>query len=149
MKQVFDDLEDNRVTSGTMASARGERCGVFSFRPHPHILLITIVDSGEMTGWEHVSVVAHDRKKVRGKWMSRPRPPTWPEMCIVKDAFWSRDECVVQFHPRENEYVNNHQHCLHLWRHRENAFPTPPPVLVGFNDGAVLANSAGKEVPNA
>src|SRR3954463_731637 len=55
-------------------------------------------------GWEHVSV------------STRRRPPNWQEMCFVKDLFWEPEECVVQFHPPRSEYINNHPHCLHLWR---------------------------------
>jgi hypothetical protein len=37
--------------------------------------------------WEHVSVsTAH-------------RTPNWIEMCLVKDLFWTEEECVIQFHP--------------------------------------------------
>src|ERR1035437_5915439 len=46
--------------------------------------------------WEHVSV-------------SLPtRCPTWAEMCRVKCLFWDADDCVMQLHPPETEWVNNH-----------------------------------------
>lgn len=55
-------------------------------------------------GWDHVSV-------------SRPdRTPTWDEMCFVKSQFFYGDEAVMQLHPPEASYVNNHRYCLHLWR---------------------------------
>jgi hypothetical protein len=73
-------------------------------------------------GWEHVSV-------------SLPhRCPTWAEMAFVKSVFWDGSDCVVQFHPPESEYVNNHPYCLHLWRSTEHAFPLPPSLLVGYKD---------------
>jgi hypothetical protein len=74
-------------------------------------------------GWEHVSVSRRDRVKLC---------PTWEEMCFVKGAFWNPEDCVVQFHPPKNEYVNTLHHCLHLWRPAEVALPRPDPWLVGF-----------------
>lgn len=55
-------------------------------------------------GWEHVSVSLNDRC------------PTWEEMCVIKDMFWSDDDFVIQVHPQKSDYVNNHKFCLHLWR---------------------------------
>ena len=79
-------------------------------------------------GWEHVSVSLPDRC------------PTWPEMCFIKGLFWDESDCVVQFHPPEREYVNNHMYCLHLWRPTGHDIPTPPGWMVGVRDlGVVLA----------
>lgn len=83
-------------------------------------------DDKASRGWEHVSV------------SPRRRPPNWQEMCFVKDLFWEPEECVVQFHPPRSEYVNNHPHCLHLWRNKNVAFPLPPSILVGLKGVGVL-----------
>lgn len=77
----------------------------------------------EACGWEHVSVLAF-----RGP---ATRTPNWREMCHVKELFWDPDDVVMQLHPRRSEYVNNHPHVLHLWRHKTREIPTPPPILVG------------------
>lgn len=71
-------------------------------------------------GWEHVSI------------STRRRCPNWLEMCFVKDLFWLQTECVIQYHMPEMHHINNHPFCLHLWRHPDQGFPTPPPVLVGI-----------------
>jgi hypothetical protein len=69
--------------------------------------------------WEHVSV-------------SRPdRCPSWAEMCLVKDLFWSPEDTVVQYHPPKSDYVNNHPYCLHLWRPVGIELPRPPASMVG------------------
>jgi hypothetical protein len=73
--------------------------------------------------WEHVSISARNN--------SRARTPTWKEMAYVKRLCWDGDDVVVQFHPRESEYVNCHPNCLHLWRPRNQEIPTPPSILVG------------------
>ena len=69
-------------------------------------------------GWEHVSV------------SMKNRCPTWEEMCLVKNIFWNPDECVVQYHPPEKEYVNCYPHCLHLWKKIGSDFETPPKKLI-------------------
>lgn len=76
--------------------------------------------ASDMFGWEHVSVSRKDRC------------PTWDEMCQVKAMFWDNDDCVIQYHPPESEYVNNHPYCLHLWRPVGIEIPMPPSIMVGF-----------------
>ena len=71
-------------------------------------------------GWEHVSVSL------------RNRCPTWDEMCLVKDIFWRDDECVVQFHPPKNEYINVHPYCLHLWKKIGEKTDLPPKELIAI-----------------
>lgn len=51
-------------------------------------------------------------------------------MCRIKDIFWGEDECVVQFHPPKNEYINLHPYCLHLWKKIGESFETPPKQFV-------------------
>lgn len=72
--------------------------------------------------WEHVSVTIPKAN----------RTPTWQEMCAVKDIFWDKNDCVVQFHPPEEEYVNNHNYCLHLWKSTKYEIVTPPSGMVGI-----------------
>ena len=82
-------------------------------------------------GWEHVSVSIYDSMKKRTSGFT----PTWEDMCFVKNQFWSEDEAVIQFHPPKSLYINNHNHCLHLWRCTlkppYDGFPLPHPFLVG------------------
>lgn len=71
-------------------------------------------------GWEHVSVSLPNRCL------------TWPEMSAVKAMFWDAEDCVVQYHPPASSYVNNHPHCLHLWRPTRAVLPMPDDLLVGI-----------------
>lgn len=80
------------------------------------------VIASDQLGWEHVSVSRRDRC------------PTWDEMCQVKALFWGPEACVVQYHPPASEYVNNHPHCLHLWRPVGVVLPTPPSIMVGVQE---------------
>jgi hypothetical protein len=68
----------------------------------------------EAQGWEHVSVSLPDRC------------PTWEEMHKVKTLFWRDDETVIQIHPPQSKYVNQHPFCLHLWRKADAEQPLPP-----------------------
>lgn len=55
-------------------------------------------------GWEHLSV-------------SMPsKTPSWDQMCVMKDLFWEDNEECFQYHPKKEDYVNIHPHCLHIWR---------------------------------
>jgi len=83
----------------------------------PYRALLVIFSDG--AGWEHVSVSTPSRS------------PNWTEMCFVKSLFWAPDDVVIQFHPAESQYVNNHPHCLHLWRPIGVTIPMPPSYLVG------------------
>ena len=126
---MFHVPEGGRIIDGTMGTERNAGLfGAFTLpSPEPGWTLYLICDDGDdpdmPTGWEHVSVHAKRDHKLR--------TPTWKEMVAVKQACWDDDDVVIQFHPRASEYVNRHPHVLHLWRHRELVFPTPPKELVG------------------
>ena len=92
--------------------------GYFSFK-RLGVTYRCIASDGE--AWEHVSVS-----------LDVQRCPTWQEMCFVKSLFWDTEDCVIQFHPPESEYVNNHPFCLHLWRYIDGETPVPPSILVGY-----------------
>ena len=77
--------------------------------------------SSDEAGWEHVSVSLPDRT------------PTWDEMCAIKAMFWDADDCVIQYHPPRSSYINNHPHCLHLWRPVGHDIPMPPSWMVGVS----------------
>ena len=71
-------------------------------------------------GWDHVSVTTKSGK----------RCPTWDEMCAIKNMFFLPEECVLQYHPAEKDYVNIYPYCLHLWRPQNQKIPTPDNVFV-------------------
>lgn len=75
-------------------------------------------------GWEHLSV-------------SMPnKTPSWNQMCMMKNIFWNEDEACVEYHPKKEDYVNNHKHCLHIWKPTNEVLPLPPSILVGFRSEA-------------
>lgn len=105
--------------------------------PEPGWSLAIIASDGD--GWEHVSVHAYRDQKIevvgllgRGSPAGlKQRTPTWKEMCFAKRTFWDGEDEVVQFHPKESEYVNCHPFTLHLWRPVGVTFPMPPAEMVG------------------
>lgn len=80
------------------------------------------VIAGDGYGWDHVSV-------------SNPKiTPNWETMCFIKDLFFSEEECCMQFHPPKDEYVNNHEHCLHIWKPQFEKISLPPSLLTGLKN---------------
>ena len=120
--------EECRVRTGLLGTSKGSgNNGLFRIkspdRKAPAPLRVIISDCPD---WEHVSV-------------SLPtRCPTWDEMCHIKSLFWDEDDCVMQLHPPKSEWVNNHPYCLHLWRPKLSAIPTPPSFMVGYKDLGIL-----------
>lgn len=107
-----------RVTKGNLGSDSTYGNNGYFVIPYQSYKLNVIASDGE--GWEHVSV-------------SMPnRTPSWEQMCFIKNLFWGEDETVVQYHPPKSEYINNHEHCLHLWRPINQQIPVPPKILVGI-----------------
>ncbi|MDJ1468186.1 DUF7694 domain-containing protein [Xanthocytophaga flava] len=115
---------DCRVRTGFMASddSAGNN-GMFILKAGEIFLkcMVSNDSSNKFGQWEHVSVSV----------FAGNRCPSWEEMCFVKDTFWDEDECVIQFHPPKELYVNCHPHVLHLWKKRGFEIPIPDPILVG------------------
>lgn len=68
--------------------------------------------------WDHVSI-SHKHKI-----------PSWSTMCELKDLFFHENEVVMQIHPSKEDYINNHNNCLHLWKPINQLIPTPPKYMV-------------------
>ena len=117
--EKFKKLEKYRHRQGPYGSAIGDNFGLF-FIPRTKYQLKVICSPLGEEEWDHVSV-------------STPRKtPTWEDMCLIKDLFFDEAETVIQFHPKKSEYVNNHPHCLHLWRSTKTEHELPDSILVGF-----------------
>ena len=112
---MFHVPEKCRVIEGPMKSLIGSgNNGCFAIAlkkkdiQSPTVITWVIASDGSTEldkGWEHVSVS-----------INRNRTPTWEVMCFVKNTFWDEKDCVIQYHPPKESYVNNHPFCLHLWR---------------------------------
>ena len=87
------------------------------------ILISVIVSKG--AGWEHASFAPVEDENIL----------SWDDMCYFKDAVWNPEEAVIQIHPPKDEYVNNRNNCLHLWRCYYKEMTLPPSVLVGVRKG--------------
>lgn len=80
-------------------------------------------------GWDHVSA------------SFKNRTPSWEEMAEIKDMFFRKNETAVQYHPEEDEYVNNHPHCLHIWKKQGHTHELPPWWMVGLKKGKTWADA--------
>lgn len=81
-------------------------------------ILRIIASSGE--GWDHVGVSLGTRC------------PTWAEVEQVKSLFFREGEMAMQLHVPRTDHINNHPHCLHLWRPTDSEIPRPPSIMVGI-----------------
>ena len=140
-------MELFRLTRGEVASSYADDFGYFLYDPaeYPnhemykplrrHLQIIATSGRGTRPEWEHVSVTAYyPKEKAKGQWghVKEYRTPSWGEMCAIKDVFWDEEDCVMQLHPPKSDYVNCHNHVLHLWRPRERDvfIPRPPKIMV-------------------
>lgn len=93
-------VEQYRIDGGS-ADALGNNGGFAIPQKSGPTLRVIASDGG---GWDHVSVSTANRC------------PTWEELELVKRLFFREDETVMQLHVPPAEHVNDHPHCLHLWR---------------------------------
>lgn len=135
-ERYFKRLNAGRIRLGIMGSddSLGNN-GAFVLKLDDRREVIAIIsDASDLPpayeAWEHVSLRVEEKRK--GKWHSRI--PTWMEMAWAKDFFWAADECVVQYHPPKDDYVNQHPHVLHLWKPLGVELPRPPKWMVVGNN---------------
>lgn len=97
-----------------------------------YLLFVTVNNGLSHPDWEHVSVQRINVSDYifQGNLVEFPECPSWNEMNSVKDLLFEQEERVVQFHPPKSEYVNEMEYMLHLWRHKTEDFPHPPPEIV-------------------
>ena len=79
-----------------------------------------LVNATIIQGWEHLGV------------SFKNKIPSWECMQEMKELFFYDDEECFQLHPKADNYVNNNEYTLHIWRPIDGNFPIPPSVLVGF-----------------
>lgn len=115
---MFHVPEKYRIKDGQLRSTEKDGNNGSFLIPFESYELYVIGSDG--MEWEHVSVSL------------RNRTPNWREMCFIKDLFWDEEDCIVQYHPAKSQYVNNHEHTLHLWKPTNKIIPVPQSILVGY-----------------
>lgn len=93
---------------------------------------LVIVSNGQ--GWDHVSVTLH-----RKNGASIKRCPSFEEMQMIKEKIFTEEEVVFQLHPREEDYINTHPYCLHLWKPNNCSMIVPP--LYSVNNDELMGNT--------
>ena len=79
-----------------------------------------LVSATIIAGWEHLGV------------SFKNKIPSWECMQEMKELFFTDDEECFQIHPKADNYVNNNEYTLHIWRPVEGMKQIPPSILVGF-----------------
>lgn len=69
-----------------------------------HVIIEPELHEDEL--WAHLSVSAH---------LPHKRVPTWDELRWCKDVFIGPDRKALTVFPPRAEYVNHHEHTLHLF----------------------------------
>ena len=118
MKKLSEILESKRIITGVITPDGGS-----GFIKFPLWQGTVVWSTG--AGWDHVSVSPSRKRDL----------PTWDDMCKLKYIFFYEDEAVIQIHPPKDQYVNNVDNCLHLWRCTYKEMVLPPSVLVGIREG--------------
>jgi hypothetical protein len=75
---------------------------------HPRTKANLFIISSHDNGWNHISASLEKRT------------PIWDEMCFIKDLFFEPEDICIQIHPKQSQYVNMHNHCLHIWQPPDN-----------------------------
>jgi hypothetical protein len=115
--RVPPNIEKLRVKSGPLASDESYgKNGAFEI-PYASNTLFVIISNE--CGWDHVSVSLKNRC------------PNWNEMHWIKNLFFDPEETVVQFHPKESQYVNRCKNCLHMFKPQNYEIQLPPRELIG------------------
>lgn len=118
-------INNHRLRSGMFGTSNSDGFnGAFDFNIPGEARRVCVIASDGM-GWRHVSVsFGAQNTKI----------PPWNVMCAVKDIFFGKDCWVMQFHPPQSEYVNNHPGCLHLWQPTDAIMPVPQSIMVGYKE---------------
>jgi hypothetical protein len=53
----------------------------------------------------------------------KSKMPTYADLQLVKREFIGKDKKAIMVFPEEENYVNIHPNCLHLWYSSENPIP--------------------------
>jgi len=85
--------------------------------PYGQVILKVIATNSH--GWEHVSASLPDRC------------PNWYEMSHLHRLFFEPGEAAMQLHVPEDDHVNYHPNCLHIWRPKHARIPRPDARHVG------------------
>ena len=120
MKPFSEILEDSRILK-VYKNVETEKCSKLKVecrsnkQSNKALVSATIV-----AGWEHLGV------------SFKNKIPSWECMQEMKTIFFKDDEECFQIHPKADNYVNNNEYTLHIWRPIEGMTQIPPSILVGF-----------------
>lgn len=117
MRNLYESAVNRFRVVHPTAGEGDETCGAF-YLPSPIDGAGMGVIASSEKGWDHVSV---SRKN---------RCPNWPEMEHVKRLFFRVEEAAMQLHVPEEDHINVHPYCLHIWRPQMEQIPMPPSFMV-------------------
>lgn len=84
---------------------------------------IRVIASNSL-GWDHINAIVQ-----LNSIFPEYRMPNAEEMKKIKNMFFSRNEPVMEVHPKKEDYVNINPNVLHLWKPNLIDLPVPPNIL--------------------
>ena len=122
MKDIKDIFNNKRLSFLEFSRNPKSECIIGGFTIEPKTNKRLNFKFTKANDWEHLSV-------------SMPNKcPSWEQMCFMKEQFWEDNEACVEYHPKKEDYVNNHNYCLHIWRPYNVELPIPPSIMVGIRN---------------
>lgn len=106
MRKIEEILKNERIWEATRYIKPGYYPMYTAWVKLPDCGTCSVVWSDREAGMEHVSV--SPKKQFR--------MPSWDDMCVLKDIFFEYEEEAYQIHPKNSQYVNDVENCLHLWK---------------------------------
>lgn len=123
MRNINSILKDKRITMVWRNHQKGDAVQLKVNIKASYNNKTALVKFTKLLGWEHLSVSFEDET------------PSWDFMQEMKEMFWNDEEVAFQLHPAKSNYINNDEHCLHVWRPLKERIPLPPTITVGFIKG--------------
>ena len=81
-------------------------------------IFFQVIASNDSDNWEHVSFVMVDKDR-----NCLNQYPDYIMTRFIKKIFFKPTENAIQIFPDEENYINNHSYCFHLWNHKDLIFP--------------------------
>lgn len=70
-----------------------------------------------------VGIMQDNREWLHVSFSRQSKMPTYADLQLVKREFFGKDKKAIMVFPEEENYVNVHKYCLHLWYSPENPLP--------------------------
>lgn len=101
---VYNPEDTSKFLDIRYANGMAGQCGVWKSEGRDYMLVMGSMDDTErFNKLLHVSI------------SRRSRHPSWHEITLIKQAFYGPERDAMMVLPRDEDWVNLHEVCFHLW----------------------------------